>query len=177
AGCEESGGVLYWTDQPYSDPRRSPRACLNRQAGFSAARPAANWIPSSTATWKMPTHSLAVSGRLCVDRRVVEEFRQDADCGLEEWSGCFRPFVARKTGRATRGSEPEEDRAAQAQKHWIRIPVSNMVPIPRLPVLKQLGRCRRRSGVRLTAGLGHDDGANRETNRPRHRDRRSRASC
>ena len=39
-------GIVDWTDQPYSDPRLSPRACLNRQAGFTAARPAANWIPS-----------------------------------------------------------------------------------------------------------------------------------
>src|SRR5213593_1481123 len=38
-------GLWDWTDQPYSDPRLSPRACLNRQAGFTAARPAAkSWL-------------------------------------------------------------------------------------------------------------------------------------
>jgi len=38
-------GSVDWTDQPYSDPRLSPRACLNRQAGFTAARPAAkSWL-------------------------------------------------------------------------------------------------------------------------------------
>ena len=48
AGVKSPAGlVVDWTDEPYSDPRRSPRACLNRQAGFTAARPAAKWIPSS----------------------------------------------------------------------------------------------------------------------------------
>ena len=35
-------GFVDWADQPCSDPRLSPRACLNRQAGFTAARLAAN---------------------------------------------------------------------------------------------------------------------------------------
>jgi len=42
AGSLKPGGFVDWRDQPYSDPRLSPRACLNRQAGFTAARPAAN---------------------------------------------------------------------------------------------------------------------------------------
>src|SRR5206468_5644607 len=52
-------GFVDWADQPCSDPRLSPRACLNRQAGFTAARLAANWIPSA-ATWTTPTHNLEV---------------------------------------------------------------------------------------------------------------------
>src|SRR5438093_9945637 len=55
-------GVVDWTDQPYSDPRLSPRACLNRQAGFTAARPAANWIPASASAWKTPTYNPETSG-------------------------------------------------------------------------------------------------------------------
>src|SRR2546427_2526787 len=103
-------GIVDWTDEPYSDPRLSPRACLNRQAGFTAARPAAKWIPCSAAVWRRAIHNLEVSGRLRVARRVVEEIRRDADCGLEDWSGCFRRCAARKIGRARRGSDPGEDR-------------------------------------------------------------------
>jgi hypothetical protein len=89
-----SGAVGLDGCEPYSDPRLSPRACLNRQAGFTAARPAANWIPASSA-WKTPTHTPETSGRLCAARRGDEELRQDVDCGLEDWSGCFRRCVAR----------------------------------------------------------------------------------
>src|SRR5438105_15053128 len=39
-GSLDSGeGKWDWTDEPYSEPRLSPRACLNRQAGFTASRP------------------------------------------------------------------------------------------------------------------------------------------
>jgi len=34
AGGFESGGVLDWTDQPYSDPRLSPRVCLEPAGRF-----------------------------------------------------------------------------------------------------------------------------------------------
>src|SRR5438105_7296381 len=103
-------GHVDWTNEPYSDRRLSPRACLNRQAGFTAARPAANWIRSSAATSRRPTHNLGASGRPSLVRRVVEDIPRDADCGLEDWSGCFRSCGARKIGRAKRGSAREEDR-------------------------------------------------------------------
>src|SRR5688572_32282928 len=90
---ETPTGLVDWTDEPYSDPRLSPRACLNRQAGFTAARPAANWIPSSAAMWRTPANNLAVSGQRGVGRRVVAELRRDADCELEDWCGCFRRCV------------------------------------------------------------------------------------
>ena len=49
-GFEIPARFVDWgVDEPYSDPRLSPRTCLNRQAGFTAARPAPNWIPSSAA--------------------------------------------------------------------------------------------------------------------------------
>ena len=166
-----------WTDEPYSDPRRSPRACLNRQAGFTAARPAANWIPSSAAAWRMPADNPAVSGRLCVGRRVGEDIRRDADYGLEDWSGCFRPYVARKIEPATRGSVPEEDRVAQALKHWPWTPVSDVVRNPRLPAPAPKAQRLKPSGVRPTASIGHDVVSSRETNRPRRKDRRNRADC
>ena len=41
AGWKDSGGV-YGRDEPYADPRLSPRASPTRQAGFTAARTAAN---------------------------------------------------------------------------------------------------------------------------------------
>ena len=53
AGFRESGGVL-WTGR-ISRVRMlasAPRACLNRQAGFTAARPAAKWIPGLEAEQK-----------------------------------------------------------------------------------------------------------------------------
>ena len=90
-------GFVDWADEPYSDPRLSPRACLNRQAGFTAARPAANWM-GSVAAWKMPTHNLEISGRFCGARGVGEALRRDVDCGLADWSGSFRPCVVRKIG-------------------------------------------------------------------------------
>lgn len=122
--CVKSpAGFVDWTDQPYSDPRLSPRACLTRQAGFTAARPAANWIPGLASAWKRPTHNLEVSGQPCVVRRVVEDIRRDADCGLEDWSGGFQRCAARKIGQARRGSDREEGRAAEALRHWARMPV------------------------------------------------------
>src|SRR6516165_11326047 len=105
-------------DEPYSDPRLSPRACLNRQAGFTAARPAANRIPSSAAGWRTPRHNLEASGRPSAAQRVVEDIPRDADCGLEDWSECFRLCAARKIGRVKRGSAGEEDRRPKVQKSW-----------------------------------------------------------
>src|SRR3989454_7225431 len=168
-------GIVDWTDEPYSDLRLSPRACLNRQAGFTAARPAANWVPASAAALGRPIHSLEVSGRLSVARRVGEGIRRDADCGLEDWSGWFRPCVDRKIGRARRGSDPGEDRASEARRHWA--PVSDMVPIPRSPVPALKVQRQRRSDVQQTGSIGRGVGASRETNRPRHKDPRSRANC
>ena len=44
AGVLMSGGVLDWTDQRCSDLRPQPsEPALDRQAGFTAARPAANF--------------------------------------------------------------------------------------------------------------------------------------
>src|SRR5207302_1119483 len=40
-GISGGGGGL--DDQPSSDLASAPRACMNQQAGFTAARPAANW--------------------------------------------------------------------------------------------------------------------------------------
>ena len=34
AGVGDSGGVVDWTDQPYSDPRLSPRACTKPAGRF-----------------------------------------------------------------------------------------------------------------------------------------------
>ena len=168
-------GFVDWADQPCSDPRLSPRACLNRQAGFTAARPAANWIPSSAATWTTPTHNLEVSGRLGVDPRVAEALRRDADCELEERSGCFRSCAARRIGPAKRGSDPEGDRASQARNHWM--PISDMVQILRWPVQVAKAQRQMRSGVQRKASTGRGVGASRETNRPRHTDRRSLVDC
>ena len=170
-------GFVDWTDEPYSDRRLSPRACLNRQAGFTAARPAANWIPSSAAASRTPPHNLEASGRPSVAPRVVEDIPRDVDCGLEEWSGCFRRCAARKIGRAKRGSAREEDRAAQVRKHWARKQASDMVPIRHSRVPMPTAPFQRRSGVRLKASTGHGAGASRETNPPTRKDRNCLAGC
>src|SRR6266704_2950138 len=44
---KDSGGVCGLGNEPSTDLRLSPRACLTRQAGFAAARPAANWSRSA----------------------------------------------------------------------------------------------------------------------------------
>jgi hypothetical protein len=170
-----AGPGVDWTDEPYSDRRLSPRACLNRQAGFTAARPAANWIPSSAAGSMMPTHNLGASGQPSVVRRVDEDIPRDADCGLEDWSECFRSCAARWIGRAKRGSAREEDRGTEVRKHWAR--ASDRVPILHSPVPTARGQCLRRSGVRRKASTGHDGGVSRETNPPTRKDRRTRADC
>src|SRR5206468_12436287 len=87
-----------WTagKEPYTDPRLSPRACLTRQAGFTAARPAANWIRAVAESSCAAVRSLAVSARLCLARRVGAELRQDADCAPEDASGGFPRCTARK---------------------------------------------------------------------------------
>src|SRR2546426_2815143 len=127
-------GIVDWTDEPYSDLRLSPRARLNRQAGFTAARPAANWIPSSEAESSYAAaHNLETSARLCLARTVGVELRQDADCALGDWSGGFRRCVAGKIGRAKRGSVPEEDRGQTLQRgSWMS--VSSIAPNRSSPV-------------------------------------------
>src|SRR5271165_6962246 len=126
-----------WTEgnEPYADPRLSPRACLTRQAGFTAARPAANSIRSSVAERSCAAvHSLEASARLCLARRVDAELRRDADCAPGDGSGDFPRCTVRKIGLAKRGSVPGEDRPAQAPQHWPRKSVAGMAQIPTSPV-------------------------------------------
>jgi hypothetical protein len=90
-----------WTEgnEPYADLRLSPRACLTWQAGFTAARPAANSIRSSVAERSCAAvHSLEASARLCLARRVGAELRRDADCAPEDGSGDFPRCTVRKIG-------------------------------------------------------------------------------
>src|SRR5256885_15078125 len=63
----------------------SPRACLNRQAGFTAARPAANWIPWSAAGGRRRAGNLEGRGRFFVAPRVEEDIWRGADLGRAEW--------------------------------------------------------------------------------------------
>ena len=130
-----------WTDEPYSDRRLSPRACLNRQAGFTAARPVANGIPPSAAGWRTPRHNLEASGRPSAARKGVEDIPRGADCGLEGWSGCFRLCVARKIGRAKRGCAREGDRGARVRTHCVR--ASDRVQIPHLPAKRPVPEAER----------------------------------
>jgi len=50
----------------------APRACLNRQAGFTAARPAAKWIPESAAEQKRARDSFPLTERHpCQSARAI----------------------------------------------------------------------------------------------------------
>src|SRR5688572_30644647 len=112
---EISGGVCGLDGSAVIGSSPQPSGLPGRQAGFTAARPAAKWIPASA--WKTPSHNLEISGQSCVARRADVELRLDADCALEDGNGCLRPYVVRRIGRAKSGSDPEEDHAPQTP-HW-----------------------------------------------------------
>ena len=164
-----------WTagKEPYADPRLSPRACLTRQAGFTAVRPAANSNRSVAKRSCAAVDSLEVSARLCLARRVGAEFRRDADCAPADGNGDFRQCTVRKIGSVKRGFDPGEDRHAAAPPN----PVSGMAQIPRSPVPRLTAPRRKRTGARPKAEVGRGVGASRGTNRPRHKDRRSPGDC
>src|SRR6266498_1477506 len=69
-----------------------PSSLPHRQAGFTAARPAANWIRSSrTESRWIGAHNLEAIGLPCLVRTVDVKLRPGADCGPGDWHGGFPP--------------------------------------------------------------------------------------
>jgi hypothetical protein len=141
AGWKNSGGVYGLQGKSRIRILASvPRACLTRQAGFTAANSIRSMAKRSCAA----VDSLEVSARLCLARRVGAEFRQDADCALADGNGDFRQCTVRKIVSVKRGFDPGEDRHAAAPPNGPPNPVSGMAQIPRPPVPRLTARSIRR---------------------------------
>jgi len=61
--------------QPYSDLRFSPRACLDRQAGFTAARPAANLMRWQTVLTVVVHDGTLLTGALNGELSQATDFQ------------------------------------------------------------------------------------------------------
>src|SRR2546425_5831388 len=74
AGVWDSGGVGL-DHQPYSDLRFSPRACLDRQAGFTAARPAADLMRWQTGLTVVVHDGTLLTGALNGELSQATDFQ------------------------------------------------------------------------------------------------------